>query len=104
VLPGHVRSKTKGKVLRLAAFTNRAELPEAATVLQQQLETAGFTVKQVSSSTSRPPGRLQVEGLLFQAGDRPLEFLDIEGGPRPDSRRTCSPAPRTDASPMAGHR
>ncbi|GAA2427998.1 hypothetical protein GCM10010255_83420 [Streptomyces coeruleofuscus] len=41
-----VRSRTKGKVLRLAAFTNRAELPEAASVLQQQLEQAGFTVKQ----------------------------------------------------------
>ncbi|MFF7735737.1 ABC transporter substrate-binding protein [Streptomyces sp. NPDC007984] len=44
--PAQVRSKTKGRVLRLAAFTNRAELPEAATVLQQQLEKAGFTVKQ----------------------------------------------------------
>ncbi|MDK1471917.1 ABC transporter substrate-binding protein [Streptomyces sp. 549] len=41
-----VRSETKGKVLRLATYTNRAELPEAATVLQQQLEKAGFTVKQ----------------------------------------------------------
>ncbi|OAH11461.1 ABC transporter substrate-binding protein [Streptomyces jeddahensis] len=44
--PAQVRSKTKGKVLRLATITNRAELPEAATVLQQQLEKAGFTVKQ----------------------------------------------------------
>lgn len=44
--PAQVRSRTKGKVLRLAAFTNRAELPEAASVLQQQLEEAGFTVKQ----------------------------------------------------------
>ncbi|MGW0842452.1 ABC transporter substrate-binding protein [Streptomyces sp. NPDC002787] len=44
--PAQVRSRTKGKILRLAAFTNRAELPEAATVLQQQLEQAGFTVKQ----------------------------------------------------------
>jgi peptide/nickel transport system substrate-binding protein len=41
-----VKAKTKGKTLRLAAITNRAELPEAATVLQQQLEKAGFTVKQ----------------------------------------------------------
>ncbi|MGI5423444.1 ABC transporter substrate-binding protein [Streptomyces sp. CA-179760] len=41
-----VRSKTKGQTLRLATYTNRAELPEAATVLQQQLEKAGFTVKQ----------------------------------------------------------
>ncbi|MGW0825984.1 ABC transporter substrate-binding protein [Streptomyces sp. NPDC002845] len=44
--PAQVTSKTKGKVLRLATYTNRAELPEAATVLQQQLEKAGFTVKQ----------------------------------------------------------
>lgn len=41
-----LKAKTKGKTLRLAAITNRAELPEAATVLQQQLEKAGFTVKQ----------------------------------------------------------
>ncbi|GAA4079728.1 ABC transporter substrate-binding protein [Streptomyces shaanxiensis] len=38
--------RAKGKTLRLATYTNRAELPEAATVLQQQLEKAGFTVKQ----------------------------------------------------------
>lgn len=41
-----VKSKTKSKTLRLATYTNRTELPEAATVLQQQLEKAGFTVKQ----------------------------------------------------------
>ncbi|MFC8670222.1 ABC transporter substrate-binding protein [Streptomyces sp. NPDC057199] len=41
-----VKSKTKSKTLRLATYTNRAELPETATVLQQQLEKAGFTVKQ----------------------------------------------------------
>ncbi|MGW0865941.1 ABC transporter substrate-binding protein [Streptomyces sp. NPDC002611] len=41
-----VKSKTEGRTLRLATYTNRAELPEAATVLQQQLEKAGFTVKQ----------------------------------------------------------
>ncbi|MBT2423389.1 ABC transporter substrate-binding protein [Streptomyces sp. ISL-22] len=41
-----VKDRTKGKTLRLATYTNRAELPEAATVLQQQLEKAGFTVKQ----------------------------------------------------------
>jgi peptide/nickel transport system substrate-binding protein len=41
-----VKTKTKGKVLRLATYTNRTELPEAASVLQQQLEKAGFTVKQ----------------------------------------------------------
>ena len=44
--PAGVRSKTKGRTLRLATYTNRAELPEAASVLQQQLEKAGFTVKQ----------------------------------------------------------
>ncbi|WP_216586157.1 ABC transporter substrate-binding protein [Streptomyces brasiliscabiei] len=41
-----VKSETKGKTLRLATYTNRSELPEAATVLQQQLEKAGFTVRQ----------------------------------------------------------
>ncbi|MFJ8363611.1 ABC transporter substrate-binding protein [Streptomyces sp. NPDC093984] len=41
-----VKEKTEGRTLRLAAYTNRAELPEAATVLQQQLEKAGFTVEQ----------------------------------------------------------
>ncbi|WP_416969627.1 ABC transporter substrate-binding protein [Streptomyces sp. 4F14] len=35
-----------GTTVRLATYTNRAELPEAATVLQQQLEKAGFSVKQ----------------------------------------------------------
>ncbi|MBV7700165.1 ABC transporter substrate-binding protein [Streptomyces sp. TRM70350] len=41
-----VKARTKGETLRLATYTNRAELPEAATVLQQQLEKAGFTVQQ----------------------------------------------------------
>ncbi|MEU6954852.1 ABC transporter substrate-binding protein [Streptomyces sp. NPDC045714] len=42
--PAEVR-KTSGIVL--ATYTNRPELPEAATVVQQQLEKRGFTVKQV---------------------------------------------------------
>ncbi|RAS66898.1 peptide/nickel transport system substrate-binding protein [Lentzea atacamensis] len=41
-----IKAKTQGRTLRLAAYTNRAELPEAASVLQQQLEKAGFTVQQ----------------------------------------------------------
>ncbi|MCL8016254.1 ABC transporter substrate-binding protein [Streptomyces sp. AS02] len=41
-----VKAETKGTTLRLATYTNRAELPETATVLQQQLEKAGFTVRQ----------------------------------------------------------
>ncbi|MFF1510445.1 ABC transporter substrate-binding protein [Streptomyces sp. NPDC058326] len=41
-----VKTKAAGKTLRLVTYTNRAELPETATVLQQQLEKAGFTVKQ----------------------------------------------------------
>ncbi|WP_180687592.1 ABC transporter substrate-binding protein [Streptomyces gossypiisoli] len=41
-----VKAKAKGRTLRLATYTNRAELPEAASVLQQQLEEAGFTVRQ----------------------------------------------------------
>ncbi|TDC85428.1 ABC transporter substrate-binding protein [Micromonospora sp. KC606] len=44
--PAQVRSLTNGRTVRLATYTNRAELPEAATVLQQQLEKAGFTVRQ----------------------------------------------------------
>jgi peptide/nickel transport system substrate-binding protein len=41
-----VKSETRSRTLRLATYTNRAELPEAATVLQQQLEKAGFRVRQ----------------------------------------------------------
>ncbi|WP_410642260.1 ABC transporter substrate-binding protein [Amycolatopsis sp. lyj-346] len=41
-----IRAKTQGRALRLATYTNRAELPEAATVVQQQWERAGFTVQQ----------------------------------------------------------
>jgi peptide/nickel transport system substrate-binding protein len=44
--PAQTRSKTQGRTLRLATYTNRAELPEAAAVLQQQLTEAGFTVRQ----------------------------------------------------------
>ncbi|ONI85169.1 ABC transporter substrate-binding protein [Saccharothrix sp. ALI-22-I] len=37
----------KGTAITLATFSDRAELPEVASVLQQQLEDAGFTVTQV---------------------------------------------------------
>ncbi|MFI1227016.1 MULTISPECIES: ABC transporter substrate-binding protein [unclassified Streptomyces] len=37
----------KTRQIVLATYTNRPELPEAATVVQQQLEKRGFTVKQV---------------------------------------------------------
>ncbi len=36
-----------GAAITLATFTDRAELPEVATVLEQQLEDAGFEVEQV---------------------------------------------------------
>ncbi|NYI03872.1 ABC transporter substrate-binding protein [Allostreptomyces psammosilenae] len=36
-----------GTTITLATFSDRAELPEVATALQQQLERAGFTVEQV---------------------------------------------------------
>ncbi|WP_017584610.1 ABC transporter substrate-binding protein [Nocardiopsis valliformis] len=36
-----------GIAITLATFTDRAELPEVATVLEQQLESAGFEVEQV---------------------------------------------------------
>jgi peptide/nickel transport system substrate-binding protein len=38
---------SKGTTITLATFTDRAELPEVASVLQQQLQDAGFTVNQV---------------------------------------------------------
>ncbi|MEU4181147.1 ABC transporter substrate-binding protein [Streptomyces sp. NPDC026589] len=38
---------SKTSAIVLATYTNRPELPEAATVVQQQLEKSGFTVKQV---------------------------------------------------------
>jgi peptide/nickel transport system substrate-binding protein len=44
--PAQTRLKTQGRTLRLATYTNRAELPEAAALLQQQLTEAGFTVRQ----------------------------------------------------------
>ncbi|MEJ2854220.1 MULTISPECIES: ABC transporter substrate-binding protein [unclassified Saccharothrix] len=37
----------KGVTITLATFTDRAELPEVASVLQQQLQDKGFTVNQV---------------------------------------------------------
>lgn len=42
--PAEVR---KTEQIVLATYTNRPELPEVATVVQQQLEKRGFTVKQV---------------------------------------------------------
>jgi peptide/nickel transport system substrate-binding protein len=45
---GRTASKAAGRTtITLATFSDRAELPEVASVLQQQLEQAGFTVKQV---------------------------------------------------------
>ncbi|MER5269031.1 ABC transporter substrate-binding protein [Actinosynnema sp. NPDC002837] len=40
-------SDPKGVPITLATFSDRAELPEVASVLQQQLQDAGFTVTQV---------------------------------------------------------
>ncbi|TDC61162.1 ABC transporter substrate-binding protein [Micromonospora sp. KC207] len=63
-----VESKTNGRTLRLAAYTNRAELPEAATVVQQQLEKAGFTVQQdVREYTQMEPDLLagRYDALVF---------------------------------------
>lgn len=48
-----VKAKTQGRTVRLAAITNRAELPEVATVVQQQLEKAGFTVQQDIRETAQ---------------------------------------------------
>jgi len=49
---GRAKAATPAEVAKtreivLATYTNRPELPEAATVVQQQLEKRGFTVKQV---------------------------------------------------------
>jgi peptide/nickel transport system substrate-binding protein len=47
-LTGRTAAKVPaGTTITLATFTDRAELPEVATVLQQQLQQAGFVVKQV---------------------------------------------------------
>lgn len=43
----------KTKRIVLATYTNRPELPEAATVVQQQLQKRGFTVKQVVRDYAR---------------------------------------------------
>ncbi|NRN69469.1 Oligopeptide ABC transporter, periplasmic oligopeptide-binding protein OppA [Kibdelosporangium sp. 4NS15] len=42
-----VAADPKGAAITLATFSDRAELPEVASVLQQQLERAGFKVQQV---------------------------------------------------------
>jgi peptide/nickel transport system substrate-binding protein len=41
-----VKEKAGGRTVRLATYTNRGELPEVASVVQQQLEKAGFAVEQ----------------------------------------------------------
>lgn len=47
-LTGRTAGKSAaGTTITLATFSDRAELPEVASVLQQQLQQAGFTVKQV---------------------------------------------------------
>jgi peptide/nickel transport system substrate-binding protein len=47
-LTGRTAAKpAAGTTITLATFSDRAELPEVASVLQQQLQQAGFTVKQV---------------------------------------------------------
>ncbi|MFJ6675029.1 ABC transporter substrate-binding protein [Actinosynnema sp. NPDC091369] len=47
-LTGRARAANPaGTAITLATFSDRAELPEVASVLQQQLEDAGFTVTQV---------------------------------------------------------
>jgi peptide/nickel transport system substrate-binding protein len=47
-LTGRTAAKAAaGTTITLATFSDRAELPEVASVLQQQLQQAGFAVKQV---------------------------------------------------------
>ncbi|MBT2378624.1 ABC transporter substrate-binding protein [Streptomyces sp. ISL-111] len=73
----------KTKEIVLATYTNRPELPEAATVVQQQLEKRGFTVKQVVRDYAQMEadalgGRfdafLQARNTLLDTAD-PLSYL-----------------------------
>ncbi|MEV1020478.1 ABC transporter substrate-binding protein [Streptomyces sp. NPDC050264] len=51
---GRAKAATpRGQHLTLATYTNRAELPEVAAALQQQLERAGFTVRLVIKDYAR---------------------------------------------------
>ncbi|WP_029391815.1 ABC transporter substrate-binding protein [Streptomyces xiaopingdaonensis] len=45
--PADAAEVRNSKTITLATYTNRAELPEIASAVQQQLKRAGFTVKQV---------------------------------------------------------
>lgn len=45
-LPTPTAAKANGQTITIGTFTDRSELPEVAVQLQQQLEAAGFTVKQ----------------------------------------------------------
>ncbi|MBO1337443.1 ABC transporter substrate-binding protein [Streptomyces sp. VRA16 Mangrove soil] len=46
-------TRPRGRTLTLATYTNRAELPEVAAALQQQLEKAGFGVRLVVKDYAR---------------------------------------------------
>lgn len=76
----------KTKTITLATYTNRPELPEAVTALQQQFEKAGFTVKQVVRDYARMEADalagkydifVQARNTLLDTGD-PVSYLESD--------------------------
>lgn len=73
----------KTKEIVLATYTNRSELPEAATLVQQQLEKRGFTVRQVvrdyaqmeaDALAGKYDGFIQARNTLLDTAD-PVSYL-----------------------------
>ncbi|GAB2779266.1 ABC transporter substrate-binding protein [Streptomyces daliensis] len=74
------------KTITLATYTNRPELPEVATVLQQQLRKAGFKVKQdvrdyaqmeADALSGKYDAFLQARNTLLDTGD-PVSYLQSD--------------------------
>ncbi|MFJ7086250.1 ABC transporter substrate-binding protein [Streptomyces griseus] len=85
---GRAKAATPAEVRKtpeivLATYTNRPELPEVATVVQQQLEKRGFTVKQVvrdyaqmeaDALAGKYDGFIQARNTLLDTAD-PVSYL-----------------------------
>ncbi|MBQ0868465.1 ABC transporter substrate-binding protein [Streptomyces smyrnaeus] len=76
----------KAPTLTLATYTNRPELPEVVTALQQQFEQAGFRVKQVVRDYARMEADalagkydifVQARNTLLDTGD-PVSYLESD--------------------------
>ncbi|MGW8374228.1 ABC transporter substrate-binding protein [Streptomyces sp. ODS28] len=84
--PAPAKDVKKAKTITLATYTNRPELPEVATALQQQLKKAGFTVKQevrdyAQMESDALAGKydmfLQARNTLLDTGD-PVSYMQSD--------------------------